>query len=194
MQAGIPKPFLRAEEAFVRGDFAGVEERAGFDGDEAVAVEIFVELGVGEEEIAADGRAAFFAVGGADVGAKPEVVVAFEAEDVEAVEGDAAGKATGADAPLEVVVVAAGAREPVGAEVGAVGGEGSEVIDEIFAEGALQRGIEGEAVLGDVEEVVVGAGAVFKSGAVNEKRVWGGGDVEGIAVAADGIVDVGGPS
>src|SRR5262249_3144148 len=116
LHSQIPEPDLRSQAGGRVGDLAVVQERAQFEADECVVIDLLVEFPVGEEIVTSQRGAAFASVASSDVRPQPEVVIALEAENEELVEGDFSEGFAHANLSLHFVVLAAGLRKPVDAE------------------------------------------------------------------------------
>src|SRR6266849_5870721 len=195
LRAGVPQPLPRTEQTGRIGDGAGVEKGAQLDGENAIAVDILVQLPVGQEVAAAERRCALATAGGAGMSAKPEIVVAFDAELKEVVDGGAAERATCAQAGARLVVVAGGSREPASVEGSARRTEGSQILREGSTNACFGTGIEGEAPLGHADERTIGAQPERKGGCVGEEGLFRGGNgTIQVAKGTIGNFDTGAPT
>src|SRR5260370_32159734 len=195
LSAGVPQPLSRTEQTGRIGDGAGVEKGAELHGENAVAVDIFVQLPVGEEVAAAERRCALAPAGSAGMSAKPEIVVAFDAELKQFVERGAAERAAGAPARAHFVVVAGGSRQAAGGEGSTRRGEGSQILREGSANACFRAGIEGEAALRRTKQRAIGPQPVSEEGCVREAGLFrrGGGAVQ-VAKRTIGNFDTGAPT
>src|SRR5215469_7879950 len=73
----VPEPVFGSEAARWIGNLSAVDEGADSYGEEAVAVEILVEFGIGEKIADSKRRTALAAITGADMSAHPEIIIPF---------------------------------------------------------------------------------------------------------------------
>lgn len=169
-------------------DAAEVEEGTEGEGQDAIVVDGLVEFGVEEDVGPAGGGAAFAAVAGTDVSAHPEVIVAFQAEGEELVEGGVAEDVAGAEAGVEQLAVPLHAGEPAsgGGELGTMKGAGRGAPDSASIGGEAE--VAFEAMFGTVQQGATEPEGMLQGVAIGKRKF-----LRGIPEAAVGEFGAGGP-
>src|ERR1700730_8031000 len=157
LNAGIPKPALRTEEPRGIRDGATVEKRSKLQGEEAVLVDILVHLPIRQEVSPSERRSALSPIDCAGVSAKPEVIVAFDAQLEKFIDGDFAGGSTSPNARLHLGVIPFRSATRVGKKRSAQRGKRTETVGKFTACAQFGRGIQREAALGDAQQRAAGA-------------------------------------